>query len=275
MKRLLATRLLAASILVAVLVCLTGPALAENTLEKIKRTGEMLAGVRADNPPMGFRDENGNWTGFAVDIANAIAAKLGVKATYVATTAQTRTPLLTSGRIDAEFGSTTPTKQREEVVDFTIIYNWDTVVPLIRKGESKDPHDYKPPRKVSSSQGNYAIPLFQKLVPNAEVVWFPEFPEAVVALLQKKVDAVMMNKFAATQWSKKYAGQLDIGEPFFQDPQAIMVREDDSKWRKTLNWTLQELWAEGKFAEIYKKWFGYPPDYPLWSYKGLQPGIEK
>ena len=267
-------RLVSGSMLVALLAgLLAGPALAESTLERVKRTGEMLAGVRADNPPMGFRDENGNWTGFAVDIANATAAKLGVKATYVATTAQTRTPLLTSGRIDAEFGSTTPTKQREEVVDFTIIYNWDTVVPLVRKGESKDPRDYKPPKKVSSSQGNYAIPLFQKLVPNAEVVWFPEFPEAVVALLQKKVDAVMMNKFAATQWSKKYAGQLDIGEPFFQDPQAIMVREDDSKWRKTLNWTLQELWAEGKFAQIYQKWFGYAPDYPLWSYKGLQPGI--
>jgi polar amino acid transport system substrate-binding protein len=269
------TKVLSVSILLAALLAWTGPSSAENTLEKVKRTGEMLAGVRSDNPPMAFRDEKGNWTGFAVDISQAVAAKLGVKATYVPTTAQTRTPLLTSGRIDAEFGSTTPTKQREEVVDFTIIYNWDTVVPLVRKGESKNPSDYKPPKKVSSSQGNYSIPLFQKLVPNAEVIWFPEFPEAVVALLQKKVDAVMMNKFAATSWSKKYAGQLDVGESFFEDPQAIMVREDDSKWRKTLNWTLQELWAEGTFAQIYEKYFGYKPEYPLWSHKGLQPGIVK
>jgi len=268
-------KLLTISILTVVLGMFTSTALAESTLDKVKRTGEMLAGVRADNPPMAFRDEKGEWAGFAVDMAQAVAAKLGVKATFVPTTAQTRTPLLTSGRIDAEFGSTTPTKQREEVVDFTIIYNWDTVVPLVRKGESKNPADYKPPKKVSSSQGNYAIPLFQKIVPNAEVVWFPEFTEAVVALLQKKVDAVMMNKFAATSWSKKYAGQLDVGESFFEDPQAIMVREDDSKWRKTLNWTLQELLAEGKFAQIYQKYFGYTPEYPLWSHKGLQPGIVK
>ncbi|HWZ71099.1 MAG TPA: transporter substrate-binding domain-containing protein [Casimicrobiaceae bacterium] len=268
-------KLLSVSILGVVLGLCAGAAFSESTLDKVKKSGEMLAGVRSDNPPMAFRDEKGEWTGFAVDLAQAVAQKLGVKAVFVPTTAQTRTPLLTSGRIDAEFGSTTPTKQREEVVDFTITYNWDTVVPLVRKGESKNPADYKPPKKVSSSQGNFAIPLFQKIVPNAEVVWFPEFTEAVVALLQKKVDAVMMNKFAATSWSKKYAGQLDVGDSFFEDPQAIMVREDDSKWRKTLNWTLQELWAEGKFAQIYQKYFGYAPEYPLWSHKGLQPGIVK
>ena len=129
---------LSVSILAAGLALWGGTALAESTLDKVKKTGEMLAGVRADNPPMAFRDEKGEWTGFAVDLAQAVAGKLGVKAVFVPTTAQTRTPLLTSGRIDAEFGSTTPTKQREEVVDFTIIYNWDTVVPLVRKGESKN-----------------------------------------------------------------------------------------------------------------------------------------
>ena len=268
-------KLLSVSIFGVLLGLWTGAALAQSTLDKVKKSGEMLAGVRSDNPPMAFRDEKGEWTGFAVDVARAVATKLGVKPVFVATTAQTRTPLLTSGRIDAEFGSTTPTKQREEVVDFTINYNWDTVVPLVRKGESKNPADYKPPKKVSSSQGNFAIPLFQKIVPNADVVWFPEFPEAVVALLQKKVDAVMMNKFAANAWSKKYANQLEVGDSFFEDPQAIMVREDDSKWRKTLNWTIQELWAEGKFAQIYQKYFGYAPEYPLWSHKGLQPGIVK
>ena len=216
-------KLLSVSILGILLGLWASAVFAESTLDKVKKSGEMLAGVRSDNPPMAFRDEKGEWTGFAVDLAQAVAQKLGVKAVFVPTTAQTRTPLLTSGRIDAEFGSTTPTKQREEVVDFTINYNWDTVVPLVRKGESKNPADYKPPKKVSSSQGNFAIPLFQKIVPNAEVVWFPEFPEAVVALMQKKVDAVMMNKFAATSWAKKYAGQLDVGDSFFEDPQAIML----------------------------------------------------
>ena len=134
-------KLLSVSMLAVVLGVWAGPSLAESTLDKVKKNGEMLAGVRSDNPPMAFRGEKGEWTGFAVDLAQAVADKLGVKAVFVPTTAQTRTPLLTSGRIDAEFGSTTPTKQREEVVDFTITYNWDTVVPLVRKGESRNPAD--------------------------------------------------------------------------------------------------------------------------------------
>ena len=146
----------------------------------------MLAGVRSDNPPMAFRDEKGEWTGFAVDVARAVATKLGVKPVFVATTAQTRTPLLPSGRIDARIGSTTPTKQREEVVDFTINYNWDTVVPLVRKGESKNPADYKPPKKVSSSQGNFAIPLFQKSFRTRTLFGFPNFQKQWLLCFRKK-----------------------------------------------------------------------------------------
>jgi polar amino acid transport system substrate-binding protein len=123
---------------------------AESTLEKIKSTGKMLAGIRADKPPVGYYDENGELVGFAVDLARAVGEKLGVEVELVPVNAQTRIPYLTTGRIDAEFGSTTPTKERDEVVDFSIIYNWDKVVILVRAGDSLTPTDYGPPKKVVS-----------------------------------------------------------------------------------------------------------------------------
>ena len=72
-------KLLSVSIFGVMLGLWTGEALAESTLDKVKKSGEMLAGVRSDNPPMAFRDEKGEWTGFAVDLSSAIAQKLGVK----------------------------------------------------------------------------------------------------------------------------------------------------------------------------------------------------
>jgi len=186
-----------------------------------------------------------------------------------------RIPLLTSGRDDAEFGSTTDTVEREDVVDFTIIYVWDEVVVLVRTGESTKAADYKPPKKVSTTQGNYAIPLFKKIIPDAEFTIFPEYDESILALVNGKVDAVLTTRYIAETWRKKYPDKLTVGESFFNDPEAIMVRENDSKWRKFLNRTLQEMWADGSFQALYEKNFGYKPTYTLWSSRGLQPGITK
>jgi len=276
MRVLLKIRAFVVCALVGALTVVATPGVAADTLEAIKERGKLIAGIRSDNPPVGYYDEGGKLAGFAVDIANAVAERLEVDIEYVPTNGKTRVPLVKNGRVDAEFGSTTPSRSRDEVVDFTIVYIWDTVVPLVRKGDSKKHTDYGPPKKVASTQGNFTIPLFLQDVPNGEVVRFQEFPEAVVALLNEKVDAVLLARFAAKSWANKYEGKLEVGEPFFEDPQAIIVRENDSNWRDHLNFTLQEMWHEGEFQRLYAKNFGYPPKWDsIWSMRRLQPGVIK
>jgi polar amino acid transport system substrate-binding protein len=266
------------SLLVALLIAM--PVSAQQTggsaLDQIKARGTLLAGVRADNPPMGFYDKSGQLAGFGVDIATEVARELGVKVSFVPVTSETRAHILSSGQVDAVFDSTTPTVDREQAFDFSIIYNWDSVVPLVRAGDSLHITDYHPPKKASATQGNYTIALFKQAVPNGEIITFPAFPEAVVALLNHKVDAVIINRFAATAWAKQYAGKLAVGDSFFRDPQAIMLRENDSKWRKTLNFMLQKMWLDGTYQRLYVKDFGYKPPFPsIWTLWRLQPGIDK
>ena len=76
----LACRLLA--ILLAVL-CLAGCA-AQNTsdLEYVKNKGTMIVGI-TNYPPMDYKDENGEWTGFDAELARLVADKLGVKAEFL------------------------------------------------------------------------------------------------------------------------------------------------------------------------------------------------
>src|SRR5690606_24861952 len=126
-KRMGSLKLLTAALaaVAAILVSDASPANAEGTLDKIKRTGKFLAGVRYDYPPVGSVDRDGKNIGFGVDIAKAFAEKLGVEPTFVQTTSRNRIPLLQSGGIDADIGPTTPTKERDEVVDFSIVYYWD------------------------------------------------------------------------------------------------------------------------------------------------------
>ncbi len=53
-----------------------------------------------------------------------------------------------------------------------------------------------------------------------------------------------------------------VGEFLSYDPYAIMVPEDDSKFRLVVNRTLADLFRSGKVREIYKKWFD-PMGVPL------------
>ncbi len=258
-----------------VIVGLSGmsAAKAESTLEKIKRTGKFLAGVRYDYPPVGSIDRDGKNIGFGVDIAEAFGKKLGVAPTFIQTTSRNRIPLLQSGGIDAEIGPTTPSKERDEAIDFSIPYYWDDAVILTRKGESTDPKDFGPPKKMATTQGSYFADYFHRLFPQAEYTTFQEYSEAVIALQQSKVDGVLINRFVAAEYAKRFPS-LQYTASYVRDPIAIGVREDDSKWRDFVNFTLQELWAAGKYQAMFKKHFGYEPDFHLWSPYGLQPGIK-
>lgn len=258
----------------AVLGLLAGSAAAESTFDKVKRAGKYVAGVRYDMPPLGTVDKTGNPVGFGVDLAKALADRLGVKVEFVQSTSKNRIPLLENGQIDMEIGVTTPTRQRDEVVDFTIVYCWDQVTLLVRKGESLNIKDYGPPRKVATTQGSLTLNTLKARIPNADVVLFQEYTDAVLALQNKKVDGVGMSVASATIFTKSNP-RLAVGKPFKDDPWAIMVRQDDSKWRDALNFALQELWRDGVYQHAYTKHFGAEPHFQLWSPYKLQPGIGK
>lgn len=244
----------------------------QSTLDKVKSSGKFLAGVRFDFPPVGSVDNSGKPIGFGPELAKLFADKLGVQVEYVQVTSKNRFPLLQSGGIDADIGPTTPTVKREEVVDFSIPYVWDGVSLLIKKGGSRNVKDYGPPKKVAFTQGSFIIDLVKAEVPNVEMVLFQEYPDAVVALQNGKVDAVGVNTFNGIAFTKKNPS-LETGEDFVVDPWAIGLRENDSKWRDFINITMQELWQQGTYQTLYEKHFGDKPKFKMWSEFRLQPGI--
>ena len=246
---------------------------AGDTLAKVKAAGTLLAGVRNDFPPIGSIDTSGKPVGFGPDLAEAFAKKLGVKAEFVPTTSRTRIPLLQNGSIDCEFGITTPTVEREKTVDFSIPYVWDAVSIIIKEGASKTVKDYAPPKKVATTQGSYIIELLKDNIANPEIVLFQEYPDAVQALKNGKVDGVGVNRASAVAYVRKGSG-LDMSENMVRDPWGIMVRPNDSNWRNWLNHTLQELWKDGTYKALWERHMGEAPDFYMFSPYMLQPGIK-
>lgn len=244
-----------------------------DTLAKVKAAGTMLAGVRNDFPPIGSIDTGGKPVGFGPDLAEAFGKRLGVKMEFIPTTSRTRIPLLQNGSMDCEFGITTPTVEREKTVDFSIPYVWDAVAIIIKEGASRKVADYAPPKKVATTQGSYIIDLFKQYIANPDIVLFQEYPDAVQALRNGKVDGVGINRASSVAYVRKDSG-LQMSEDMVRDPWAIMVRPNDSNWRNWINHTLQELWKDGTYKMLWEKHMGEAPDFYMFSPYMLQPGIK-
>ena len=255
-------------LLVLLLAC---PAHAESTLDTVLKRGEFLSGITADSPPSGYVDAQGHVMGYCADVARYLSRRLGVKLQFVQVTAASRVPLLQTGRIDAEVAVTTPNKVRNEVVDFTLTYIMDNGVLVVRTGDSTNLKDYTNSSKViGATQGNGFVNRWKLLSPQAQFKLFQDEGDVAVALKNKQVDAYITGSFLAARFVKSGGIQV-AGAPWASSPDAIMVRDDDSKWRKWLNWALQRMWVEGTFQKLYLKWYGIEPDFSFGDAGVIQP----
>ncbi|MGK7887439.1 MAG: amino acid ABC transporter substrate-binding protein [Crocosphaera sp.] len=116
------------SVLIALILFCFFPrfVLAETVLEKIKRTGELNAGVRKDAIPFGYVNKQGKWTGYSVDLIRLIHEKLEkelnqpIKLNLREATIDSRFRIVQRGDVDIMCGATTITQTRLTRVDFSV-----------------------------------------------------------------------------------------------------------------------------------------------------------
>jgi len=245
---------------------------ADQTLDTVLKRGNLIAGITYDSPPSGYLDAQGHVLGYCADVARYIAKRLGVGLEFVQITASSRVPLLRTGRIDAEIAITTPNKVRNEVVDFTYSYISDNGVLLVREGQSTKVEDYVSPSKIiGSTQGNGFVASWKNLHPDAQFKLYPEESSVIAAVQKGDVDAVLTNEFSAHRFAQ--SGGLAFTAPWTTSPDSIMVRQDESKWRNWLNWTLQRMWLEGTLQKLYKKWYGIDVNFRMGDAGEIQPRV--
>ena len=87
----------------------------------VKAKGELVCGVLGTDDPFSFVDpKSREIVGYEVDICNAIAKKIGVKASLKQLAVAARVPELQQGRVDILAASLTHNKEREALIDFSL-----------------------------------------------------------------------------------------------------------------------------------------------------------
>lgn len=235
----------------------------DSTLDVVKKRGKVIVGVRYDTPPFGSVDNSGKVTGFDIDIAKYIASKLGVELELVQVTGQSRIPMLTSGRVDMDLCALSIFRSRLEAIDFTNPYFYDGGKVMVKKESDIRGYQDLDGKRVATAQGTPYEKVIAIAHPTTKVLSYQEYPQAVQAMKQGLADAMVTDSVILARLVGDNPDLKIVGDYFTMAPFAIGVRQNDSKWRNTLNVMLQNMWVEGKYQAAYQQYFGPQSKFPL------------
>jgi polar amino acid transport system substrate-binding protein len=102
--------------------CAPKPKEPEDLLDQVLAAGKLRISSDANYAPQSFLDENGNWTGFDVEVAKEVAKRLGVELELMAIDWDIITGGSWNARWDVSIGSMTATEERSEILWFTNPY---------------------------------------------------------------------------------------------------------------------------------------------------------
>lgn len=253
----------AALIAAAVVATFTSAPAQENSITKIKARGKLLAGVKFDTPPFGFLDDKNQPVGFDIDLVRKIAEHIGVPVELVSVTSPTRVPMLVSGNVDLVAASMTHTRERDKTIDFSITYYTGGQSLLVPKSSTITGIKDLDGKQVSVQQGTTLEKNIAGAAPKAQIVAFKDYSSAWLALGQGRVDALTGSLNILQGFAKDNPNVKIVGELFSVEPFGIGIRQGDSALRDEVNFTLQDMWSSGAYAELYRKWFHAEPTVPI------------
>jgi len=174
------------SLALAVLVALTAtPALAQDTLDKIKQSGTLVIGTRTGSPPFAYVNKNNEWVGFSIDLVEQLvkpevekAVGKTIKVEKKESAPATRIPLLTSNAVDLIAETMTDTPQRRESVDFSLTFFYTGAQFLVKKGSPIKGVNDIGGKRIASQQGSTNAKIIREKYPQAQLREFPDQPAA-------------------------------------------------------------------------------------------------
>ena len=238
-------------------------------IKRIKDRGKIIiAMLDEDNPPFFMHDEEGNFVGLDVDLANDIGRKLGVEVELnrKARTFDGVVDVVFSGEADVAISYLSKTLERAKKVLFTDTYTtlYQTlVVNRLQAAQRKlgsDPMKFLNDKKVkigTLKESSY-ITFAQELFPQAGVVAYDNIDDAFDDAREGKIQAAFFDNIFAKGWHNLHPDAALYVQTIIcrqkEDPIAMAVRWQDIHLCAWLNQYLRGVTKDGtidKFIEKY------------------------
>ncbi|HEY3552283.1 MAG TPA: basic amino acid ABC transporter substrate-binding protein, partial [Solirubrobacterales bacterium] len=217
--------------------------------------GEPLS-VGSDIPYPPFEQgKPGHYTGFDIELIEAIGEKIGRKPEVQDTSFETIFRDVQQGKFDAAISAATITDEREKAVDFSNPYYLSEQALLVAEGSPIKELSELEGKTVGVQQGTTGQELAKEEIGGAEIRPYPEGPDAVNALKSGTVEGVVIDAPVAQNAVEK-SGGVEIAEKIpTEEDYGIAVAQGETELLEEINKGLKEVEEDGTYTKIFEKWF--------------------
>lgn len=278
MKKRLLSAVMASAMVLSLAACggaKTETTAAETTAEKKEETttagttaaetaeaagGTLIVGFDQDFPPMGFVGDNGEYTGFDLDLAKEAASRLGLEYKAQPVAWDSKDMELESGNIDCIWNGFTITGREDD-------YTWTTpymankqVFVVANDSDIKSQADLagKVVEVQADSSAEAALKENQDLANTfGQLLTTPDYNTAFMDLEQGAVDAVAMDVIVAGYQIKQRNADFKILDDSLSEGEyGVGFKKGNTELRDKVQGALEEMAADGTLAKISDEWFG-------------------
>lgn len=228
-------------------------------LEQIKQRGEITVAMEGVWSPWTYHDENDELVGFDVEVAKAIAQKLGVRAKFAEVEWDGIFAGMDSKRYDIALNGVEITPEREQKYDFSVPYGYIHTALVVRSDNSEINSFEDLKGKVSTnSLGSTYADLAESY--GANIITIDTLEETIQLVEHGRAHATLNADVSLMDYLKAHPDAkvkiVALTENASQIAIPIRKGKENETLKAALNSAIEELRADGTLSAISEKYFG-------------------
>ena len=230
----------------------------DDELAAIQKAGKIVVAVEGTYAPYTYHGDDGSLTGFDIDMAKAIAKKLGVEAEFVEGDWDALLAGVDSGRFDTVINNVSITDERAAKYDFTTPYLYMGILVVVKDDNDsiKSVADFKGKKTANNITNAYATELEAE---GATIVPISTAEEAANLVESGRADfttygPAVFNDYMKQHPDAKLKVAFQINDQI--DKAGIPFRKGETRLVEAVNKALDELRADGTLSKLSEEYFG-------------------
>lgn len=219
---------------------------------KTVEAGKLTLATNAEFPPYEYHDGD-KIVGIDMDIADAIAKKLGLEVQIEDIAFDSVILEVTSGKADIGLAGISATDERKQSVDFSDTYTTSKQL-IIVKDDSAITGSKDLEGKTVGVQTGTTGDILASDIKDVKPERYDKGMDAVQALSQGKVDAVIIDSEVAKKFVEETSGLKILDEAFADENYAIAIKKGNKELLDSVNKALSELKSDGTIDSIIAKY---------------------
>ena len=253
MKKILA--LVLALVLCASMVCVAS---AETALEKVLAAGKLVVGTEATYPPYEYLDDNANFAGCDISLAEQIADALGVKLEVVDQAFDGIIPAVQAGGVDIGIAAFTCTPERAEVIDFSDLYETSAQLLIVKAGNGEKYVDKESLKglKVGAQLGTIQSGLVESALPDSKLFELDTYPNLALETVNGNIAGFVVDYAVGMSMVNSSDGALEVANFEFSAEEAsfgkacVLAKGSDDLLAK-VNEVIAKVTSDGSYQAAY------------------------